>query len=802
MKKIGKRMRLVDVELLGVTVKVFHQEIQLALQPGLNIFYGLNGVGKSRLLDAIQGGQFHFKAPLSDGVESFRKSDPGEFEIDPFWPPIEFHYDGQPVIEYDFSFISWNDADETWSPIRDHELLSGVPKGPSAGEYFRQRILTSILDSEERWLFGQRTALHDDDWHAYLGYWLSNGPLLPPEEQTLVKEMFSELLQQGRVSATQINPTDDNPRWRITHSIFVSPDDAPATLRYIDYKARWLDRFLKRIAHDWTAESWATSLLEHVEPDFERFWIEAHEAIWHHNREKEISQMHQSDTTEANVDEQFVAFPLVDAVMMRLLEIYSEELDNSEFTEFIQLLILRETLGKREFNVFRHEMFGSSGVSPVRVVEADQLLQDPLDTIRSKAELLPVSPLFDTGGIPLEKVREAIVEIETAANELFQQLLLDAPPLSLQRTAPGDPRPPFVWMARDKVGTWVPIEEMSDTQLRLANLAINFHTVWDRSVLTVLQIDEPERGLHRLAEAHLRKGLEDLANSNDDLVIVATSHSPVFLGATDARLHHIARNRRGVLTVDSIERPNLEEAEQFGVPPIELLQLVRVVVLVEGVHDQWVLEELFGEELRNAGAYVIPIRGAKKLVGAADANLLFNFTDAHVAVMLDAVDQDRVEKWWGRALEAKLTGDSLDVVNELLQKIKGNRKRKHEQNVEMEYQWLIEFCQAAISKDREHRIAFSLLRKKDIEFYLDPRHFLTGIDPGDPIPTWESLIAEHERAKSTEGAPNFKKWLEASGRANFGRANWETACREIDSIHPDLVDTFSRILDAASEARN
>lgn len=47
--------------------------------------------------------------------------------------------------------------------------------------------------------------------------------------------------------------------------------------------------------------------------------------------------------------------------------------------------------------------------------------------------------------------------------------------------------------------------------------------------------------------------------------------------------------------------------------PSELLQMVNVFVMVEGEHDVALLGEVFRDELQNAGAELVPMRGSDTL---------------------------------------------------------------------------------------------------------------------------------------------------------------------------------------------
>lgn len=78
--------------------------------------------------------------------------------------------------------------------------------------------------------------------------------------------------------------------------------------------------------------------------------------------------------------------------------------------------------------------------------------------------------------------------------------------------------------------------------------------------------------------------------------------------------------------------------EDLGLTRSDLLQMVRTFVLVEGTHDKIVIETLFESELRDSQAAVLAIRGAKELVSVIQASVLFDYTDANFVLVIDGVD--------------------------------------------------------------------------------------------------------------------------------------------------------------------
>jgi hypothetical protein len=161
-------------------------------------------------------------------------------------------------------------------------------------------------------------------------------------------------------------------------------------------------------------------------------------------------------------------------------------------------------------------------------------------------------------------------------------------------------------------------------------------------------LDEPERHLHAGLQREAAKWLRNLLESDAEQALVV-SHSPAFISelAEDDKLIFL---RSGMATPRNISRGELDAAQaparELGLTRGELLTLVRCLLVVEGLTDQAVLETLFGDQLRRAGVQVVPIHGHYRTSTAVIdiGSLLLHFTDAAIAVWLDAVPQDFVGK--------------------------------------------------------------------------------------------------------------------------------------------------------------
>jgi hypothetical protein len=137
--------------------------------------------------------------------------------------------------------------------------------------------------------------------------------------------------------------------------------------------------------------------------------------------------------------------------------------------------------------------------------------------------------------------------------------------------------------------------------------------------------DEPESHLHPGALQSVREWLSQLAETAA-AVLVAT-HSTAVLDSPSTRI-------RRILVLPSAEGTMLREmtgalddelarvSDVLGLTKGELLLLARLALFVEGPHDQIILGEWFGGQLRAAGIHVFPVRGVDNLPGLITAEIV------------------------------------------------------------------------------------------------------------------------------------------------------------------------------------
>ena len=152
----------------------------------------------------------------------------------------------------------------------------------------------------------------------------------------------------------------------------------------------------------------------------------------------------------------------------------------------------------------------------------------------------------------------------------------------------------------------------------------------------VFVIDEPELHLHPLAQEQAAAWICELVESNPDARVIMATHSPVFLNLPRSdgveymfvRRHEDGKTRTVAVTSDMIGA--LEEvieaypepegagirltgAEVFGLRPVDVVQLIRKVLVIEGLHDEMVVRRFFSRELAEARCLILPLGGSVNL---------------------------------------------------------------------------------------------------------------------------------------------------------------------------------------------
>jgi hypothetical protein len=447
-------------------------------------------------------------------------------------------------------------------------------------------------------------------------------------------------------------------------------------------------------------------------------------------------------------------------------------------------------------------LFDEGGV-PCEWVGLELLSADPPSHARLK-DLISGNGRFSDAGDDLlqpgltdltDVAMSVVKRIREHANTRLQSVLLDAPDLNLRV------RPVSDWWEHDPV-VWefgpsnLPLTAMSRAELKWAHWAINEAVHAEQGGLdgsgrlffprpaSLLLLDEPEAALHRSAEANMATALAQVAAEPKRHVIAAT-HSPELLNLSSARLIQLRKKEDGRSSLVPLAGVDLNALHDLGLNPSDLLRRQRAFLLVEGEHDELVFTEMFGAELKEMRVEILPIRGARKLPGTIESRVLFDFTDAHLFVILDNLDPAEVASIWSQAQVNSMTND-LGSAGELLRA--GLWKSNDEKA------WLGQWLSRALETNRHPRVTPFGLVKADIIEYLPVQSLVPNAE------SWETLRAEHRRVVERGSKyRDFKQWLMHKCKAHFDGDSIvaATAAAEIPGEFTNIMAQMRVATDAA-----
>lgn len=389
----------------------------------------------------------------------------------------------------------------------------------------------------------------------------------------------------------------------------------------------------------------------------------------------------------------------------------------------------------------------------------------------------------------------AIIErLAQRANLFLGLTLLEAPLLRLWVGHPDDwlraaaPR----WEALDRASrAWVPLADLSSAQCRWANLAVDLALseaeAADRPIVVIL--DEPEGALHRTAERHLVNGLKALSTALNGAAIIVATHSPAFLSDVGVRQVHVHRVRDGLALASTVTvgvQGDLQgeiSLDDLGLGRADALHLARVVLAVEGPHDEAVLEAIAAETIVETRSLLVRMHGAKHAPAILDAQILMTMTDAHILVVVDNIASRQLIPIWEALRALADAGDQrgAQVQVDRVRRLPGG-----------EALWLSQLAERALALGRLDRLSLFGLGKPDIIFYLDPTHF--GLD--EP---WATLHREWKTGHKA-GDDDFKTWLRKTKGAKISTGKIGAAARALVPLPRDLEELKTRVIELSFAA--
>lgn len=716
-------------EILGVTVcgGPLEEPVHIALDAGLTALYGVNGVGKSWILRLLSSGL--------TGVA----------------PEVPDH-------------APWQTA--------DLHIRVVTPEGPVEGPFLNnavERLIAAVQARRGEYL---QTQLEDDVLAAYrheLGersiarsVWDIVAMLIdlsPATHQTpleITHPMYEGAY--GGFLTLRATGTAQRPSWNIMLSQSATVGEKfPTFLR----AARQAWRELMTLADPTQIETSGGS------DRFHRFadtWRERNRLYWSDEATRYLKPNGPLESWDHAAGD-----PWPDWMQVPVLSL-------AENLTVPPLQVLGGASGPRE--VDEETLFSLLGARPVQKTQAGRT-----------APGAAIVGIGEDGPLFVPPVAMALDEIQRAAQANLADVLVDPPQLRFDVSSVEawfEGRRPRWEFLEGRTERWMPVNALSSAQERWARLAVGLASARRDGTPVVFVCDEPEAGLHRLAERHLAKGLHTLSKRTGVSVIVAT-HSPRLLDANDMHPILVHRDTGGAtklapVTLSLVDRSSADlAAQQHGLTVGDLTALMRLTVVVEGIHDEFVFAALLREELDGALAGILPMHGGKHARSLADARLLFDGTDAQILLVLDNLEQEEVNDVWARTASLAAEGRTEDARTSLEALDRGRSSERL---------FLHQFGIRALEVGRMDRIHIHGLSMPDVICYLPPSLLLQKSG------TWPDLLVRWSREAAPAAPQNLKGWLKRNHYLPKDNkavddliedAAFE-ARRMAAPVHPDLVD--------------
>lgn len=282
----------------------------------------------------------------------------------------------------------------------------------------------------------------------------------------------------------------------------------------------------------------------------------------------------------------------------------------------------------------------------------------------------------------------------------------------------------------------------------------------------ILLLDEPEAHLHPRAVASIGEWLQDIAPRVASIV-VATHHPALFnLRGIVVQKHVILRSQGS--SVVKPWNPASEElvdqlAHQIGLTAGDLFMMSRFVLFVEGPHDLIVLEEFFGDLLRESMVRLVPLHGAKNISLLAESEIVWHM-GIPIGVLTDGTSIPRV-----------VGGEHSNHIEKLVER-------------------MLRECNAA-NRD----VAPFGLELDDILFYLDDE--VTATFANRAFPGWrkaEAIWNQMDRpANDPATGTKFKRWITETYGLPLDRdgvRDIAKKCKESGNIPEELSAMVSAVV--------
>lgn len=739
-------LKHVESELVGFVFPgdaLLETETPLEVRRGLNVLYGLNGAGKSRVLRAIQsallGVESSANVALVVRIDVEHLRDQGEVRgavearKSDYERRVETEAFGRSPAEAIAAAVAQPDQMPWVLPEQSGRIDEQIPRRSLIAELVDEVVAERLGDCDAR----LGAEISGDSLFMFVPIGTAGAPAWAvwPVADARLPEADAESARLGHLAALAY----DDPDSELDHVVELEDETSKSPLFAKGYSEVWVHGVETRNLepHPFIPYGMGVSQSDGVKPIHVRgrvdFGLDSPD----------------SSSDVGSLTAQHLA--TVWAGLISVLEDGSERVNRASLEGETELFA---------------PSWRERALRPRRGRDWADVVQDLLAR-GTESEPLSDAPSWWSEDVPADldsvssTMREIVADLEHQVNETLRSVLIDAPEALLDV----DPAPtpfiakPVAW----RFGRWrLSIDALSRAERQWAELAIRESVVFQlnalvfgsaprRAVLSV--IDEPESALHRAAEAHMARALRNRGDSGMFLVIA--THSPELLDAPEGWITEVKKHggNWGRSRIEPLRAPEREDLARLGLLPSDLLRRHRVILLVEGQHEEVLLDAFLADRLRAARVKVVPLHGGRRLAGTVDSQVLFTHTDAHVVALLDNLRAERLASVWEVATGLAVRGDVQAAIDAAVEGIPDNRKRKGDEAGYMRG-WLTRALQEGLTS----RATPYALGEADIIRYLPVSSFVPEAD------SWSELERRHNEeraaAKPDRMPPSdFKAWM-------------------------------------------
>ena len=320
-------------------------------------------------------------------------------------------------------------------------------------------------------------------------------------------------------------------------------------------------------------------------------------------------------------------------------------------------------------------------------------------------------------------------------------------------------------------------ERLSTAQQYWVKAALSLVAASKSNTPVLVIADEPDQSLHERAAFSV---MESLVHSGLDVVV--SSHSVAALRTRNATLHHleVGPRRQRTITDVAIGEDVLVAAERLGTTPYDLLSLKRMMVLVEGSHDAAVVGKLIKTSVFHSlldRVLVVPMRGVRNVMSAADSILVTEFSELNVLVIVDNGRNEVFKPLLNDLRERYSAGDTEKELKQVL------ASRRSGLDISFEERTLFDLLERAIHRGILNRLELYAFSVGDVVELLPASKF--GSQLG-----WDELRRDYSANRL---GMDFKSWLRETHKISVSVRTVEKAFEEADSLHPELIRLLQQI---------